>query len=1143
MKGKMKRTFLLAVVNVFLCTVCLINLFVVTKVLAFDSDVSGVLVDINKNYKELIAEDLASKNKYPNLTANSNPFVFIYHIGNHLIYSDLDGSNNRVLYSYNLETKKNENLLNNIKDIHGNSAVINVVNVKPYSKGKLLVKLSVAENNIEEMYFVTDGTLSGTSEWNDNFGVESEGYTKASLFNSFKWKSSVGIYYSIDNELLLKGSSSEGVISDNFTYSEIMYYEVGGILYFLPDSYPGHKDIALDKNIYSNVITKKEHFFISGTEQLSSFSLDLGYQDHFLRTDIPVCRDNDSPVLLPSATNITRNGDELFFFSGNSDNVCIYAFNTKTKGFRVSNLNYINDAPILNLEILGVGKAGVVIKSVKDKYHKPFSEIFKVDLSLQKKTSLYEREDPFELSIMPIMNDGETYYYYQYNEVSENNKLVKLNINDFTYEILGHRLGVADEYTSNEFSLSFVNSRFTSKRIIGGELYFVYSLPYPGLYRFNSKLKRVEKVTFADGFGFNESADVLSANAVNNGWLILQKNNNHLNSQMGQYNYEVNFVDYNGIVKHISPIDIASVIDNPLVFKDNNKLYVTSGFDLYRIDFEKFKLIKVATGERNQKIYKFRAVKDSYAFAESDSHPKEFIKISIINDQTVGVNSGEEGVLKSCGDTFVLYDNSNLKVIKGNSFEVIVNELPFNISFDAASIGFIYYIKDNAVYRYDCNKNSEPKLIHSNQGERNFRFFSNSFNNKTNEFHYSLDAPNGDWYQEVYTVSLADEVSLIPAKNISTPMLNFNKAYGINSLYIIDNLTIGSLRSGYYSEIDTSKLDEISKYPGRKSFLLAGSSEDQRYIFGTATFTYTEAYRGRVRYLFLIDSLNQDIYFFSSGLYNTILSSVDGKLLLSIFNLSTTLSAELKIVDIECIVNAQCEHDRNNRQPVVSNGAELFFSDGDIINFQFRAHDEDKDILNYQLLNAPSWLSIDNDGVVFGIIPNGLSGVLSPISIQVSDGIETVNSTPFIFHIIPRNRAPMWLPNTAFSADFGAGIWSFEAGITSELDLNNIFSDIERDGILYSINSNVAGISVNSDGVLSVNVAQPGTYVLTITAKDPQGASSDSMVMLNIYKNDPVTPRPEPEEGGESGGVINLFSMLSLLMFIVMRRKRFTLCW
>lgn len=1139
----MKRKFLLAVVNVFLCTVCLINLFVVTKVLAFDSDVSGVLVDINKNYKELIAEDLTSKIKYPNLIETLNSFVFTYHIGNHLIYSDIDGSNDLGLYSYNLKTEKSENLLNNIKDIHGNSAVINVVNVKPYSKDKILVKLSVAENNIVEMYVVTDGTLSGTSEWNDKFGVESEGYTKASLFNSFKWKSSIGIYYSIGNELLLKGSSSEGVISDNFTYSEIMYYEVDGILYFLPDSYPGHKDIVLDKNIYSNVITKKEHFFINGTEQqLSSFSLDLGYQDHFLTKDIPVCTDNDSSVLLSSTTNITRNGDELFFLSGNYDNVCIYAFNTKTKEFRVSNLNHINDAPILDLKILGVGKTGVVIQSFKDKYYKPFPEIFKVDFSLQKKTSLYEREDPFELSIMPIMNDGETYYYYQYNEVFENNKLVKLNINDFTYEILGHRLGVADEHTSNEFSLDYVNSRFTPKRIIGGELYFVYSLPYPGLYRFNSKSKRVEKVTFADGFGFNESADVLSENAVNNGWLILQKNNNHLNSQMWQYNYEVNFVDYNGIVKHISPIDIASVVDNPLVFKDNNKLYVTSGFDLYRIDLEVFKLIKVATGERNKRIYKFRAVKDSYAFAESDSDPKEFIKISIVNDQTVSVNSGEEGVLKSCGNTFVLYDNSNLKVIKDNSFEVIVSELPFNISFDAASIGFIYYIKDNAVYRYDCNKNSEPKLIHPNQGGRNFRFFSNSFNNKTNEFHYSLDAPNGDWYQEVYTVSLADEVSLIPAKNISTPMLDFNKAYGINSLYIIDNLTIGSLRSGYYSEIDTSKLDEISKYPGRKSFLLAGSSEDQRYIFGTAYFTYTEAYRGSVSYLFMIDSLEQDIYFFSAGLYNTILSSIDGKLLLSIFNISTTLSAELKIVDIECIVNAQCEHDKNNRQPVVSNGAELFFSDGDIINFQFRAHDEDKDILNYRLLNSPSWLSIDSNGVVFGIIPNGLSGVLSPISIQVSDGIETVNSTPFVFHVIPRNRAPIWLPNAEFKIDFGVGMWSFEAGINSELDLNNIFSDIERDEISYSINSNVAGVSVNSEGMLSVNVAQPGTYVLTITAKNPQGASSDSMVMLNIYKNDPVTPRPEPSEGGDSGGVVNIFSMLSLLMFIIMRRKRFILC-
>lgn len=1153
----MKKDFLITGLNFFIKKVLFfiyaICFFTSFSTMALDSNLNGINVDVSKEYPDLISNRIEAfgYGKHPNLNNDSsNLTLYFYNIGNKIVYTNKDNANTYSLYSYDINTKKVENLFQNIRNIHGLPAKITMLHLKPYSSNKILARLYISDDNISNRYIVTDGTLSGTYEWDDEFGSINFGYDDINtMFTSFKWKSNSGIYYTIGNELFLKNNSSDTVIADNFTYSQIAHYELDGTLYFLPDFYPEHKEI--DVNRYTpTLITTDEYFFLHNNSRIGSFSFETGYQNYFYEDDIPSCKNNNKVGLDGVVNNITRHGDELFFsdiYSSNGES-CIFAYNTKTKAFRFLNINNISDVPLIGSKIIGTSETGIVFQTLKDETSVLSAAIFKIDFSFQKLTKLYNRDNVFALAIEPIFNNGEHYYYYHYNKYFNDNILVRLNIFDFTYEVINDRIGVAEENTINEFrGGGFIDNNFQPQRIVNGELYFTYSLPYPGLYKLNPTSKRTEVIDFAHGFNTNNVANIISVDETDKGWLVIQQKSDYHKTDDNRtfYEYELTFVGFDGLIEHISYLDSASTLEIPVIYRSNGESYITAGRDLYLIDIANFDIQKVASETYNQKTYKFKAIHDNYAFAESDSYPQEFIKVSLINDQVLNSYTGSDGEFKSCGNTFIIYEpyeQYEVKIIKGNTFETILKNIyPTDISFDATPSGFLYFISDNAVYRYNCNSNTEPEIIHNTVSGRNFRFFNNSFDQTKKEFHYSLDAPNGDWYQEVYTVSLPGNVSLNPAENISTPMLNFNKSYGINSLYIIDHREVGVLENGYYNKIDTSEIDIISKYSGDKSFDFQGSSDDNRYLFGRVTYTYSEEYRGSIHYHFIIDSLEQKIYFFYEKIYTKIDSIIGSKLFLSISNSDTKSSNEIKILDIACITNGQCDQTTINRKPILSNGDELFFNTGDKINFPFRAYDEDKDSLSFQLLNAPSWLTIDNNGIISGSIPDESVGVLDSISVEVSDGIETVTSTPFTFHILQKNRAPIWLATPEYRADFGNRTFRFGVNTNFEFNLANLIYDIERDKIAYSINAPISGVSVSTEGLFKANITQAGKYYLTLTLKDAKGASSDIEVTLDVFNNSttttPETPNPEPESSSGSGGAINLVYLLLLLIVILIRRN------
>jgi hypothetical protein len=191
-------------------------------------------------------------------------------------------------------------------------------------------------------------------------------------------------------------------------------------------------------------------------------------------------------------------------------------------------------------------------------------------------------------------------------------------------------------------------------------------------------------------------------------------------------------------------------------------------------------------------------------------------------------------------------------------------------------------------------------------------------------------------------------------------------------------------------------------------------SASGRYIYGyysdskfDSEFEYSEVDTGTE--LLVLDTLFDQLHFVNlysgpkSGVnrnFNGSLNMYENEGIIAFLGNSRSYEGELILLETDCIVESLCAGQFVEREPSVSDGTSLYYEIGQNVWLPYRAADQDLDELSYQLVGHPNWLSIDeNTGLVTGNVPTNALKQYDGITVRVSDGQHTVDSTPFTFII------------------------------------------------------------------------------------------------------------------------------------------------
>jgi hypothetical protein len=113
---------------------------------------------------------------------------------------------------------------------------------------------------------------------------------------------------------------------------------------------------------------------------------------------------------------------------------------------------------------------------------------------------------------------------------------------------------------------------------------------------------------------------------------------------------------------------------------------------------------------------------------------------------------------------------------------------------------------------------------------------------------------------------------------------------------------------------------------------------------------------------------------------------------------------------------------------------------------------------------------------------------------------------------------------------------NLETGEAYEGSLNDIVIDPDREVIIYSYANLPAGMTGTDDGRIQGSIANEGSYAITVTATDPNGAALVFTINIVVSNSAPPSTRPPTESSG--GGSMAWFSLVLMLLYIPIRRRK-----
>lgn len=169
-----------------------------------------------------------------------------------------------------------------------------------------------------------------------------------------------------------------------------------------------------------------------------------------------------------------------------------------------------------------------------------------------------------------------------------------------------------------------------------------------------------------------------------------------------------------------------------------------------------------------------------------------------------------------------------------------------------------------------------------------------------------------------------------------------------------------------------------------------------------------------------------------------------------------------------------------NHAPTIQAASTAVVS-GKISNLQIIANDKNKDdVLEYSLIEAPEWASIDSAGLIT-MTPDDSAVGSHQFRASVTDGVFNVNAQVNVEVSIPWtpvdpdsvNHAPVVEPITPFN------VW---VGQTATAQV--IATDKNEDALTYRLSSSQEWVSIDAKGLITINAPKAGKHRISVIVSD-----------------------------------------------------------
>lgn len=990
-----------------------VTLFLTFQVFTFQvfatPEQAVVAVDLNQNYEPLLkkesfdffdAQVTTQELIYSNFTELEDYVVFF-------TYGDDIGFEPHIL-------TKATNKVELLSDLDGLN--------KPYSQfGNSVISFPLMQNKFifylnsssENVYFIVDLESRNISEWRPPEDISFHHIEPISpnewlLFSGFR------VYYvNIETNQLTEVTDYNKRItrvarnSQNIMAISEPTLEQASILIIDSDTLSSNTinfDYSLVANMpgtKTNRIDDSTFYFLktsNNQQYLSSIGQNGELINYFQLSEIPQCNNVDTMTI--SATDGVFEDERFVYFksrsASQSSNLveCVVRFDPVTKEF--ISIAQIDIGAGRNWSIIGAGDGKLVLNiDFSPRIERRFDNLVQIDFD--QPSSKYLIEPINNDSSIKIISASKTiafgYLGYPCSEKCLDNKFFKVNFNTGEVIIFGSRIGVSDKKSNITPDLSAY--------IVNDELIYIAAVPYPSLVttvsaKGNSKL-------LAMPFIQNDTIpnDIIDIVPYSQGWIVTDF--------FADTAYDVAF---NGTRNEIEFVDgdwfgvIFKIIE-----VDNKQYLIDSG--VWEYDRNTGVATRLVRSLMDDAAASFSSVIDLvngviYGYGNDSS----LLAMSLVSGEPEVINALPLTKILKCADNIFAYLGSssefasltpfsNFQILRDNEFiEMIIPMAPDGQTFvniDGVANGYVFFLDSTQIHILNC----ETAEIASSEHEFGPGAGSGGFTIQYNAYNKSF-----------YVLSLVENERLLykfdPKTNAKTlkysGRVNFRLAFSENDVYAVPEdrqilpFSLYKLQNGRLIDMFPERSEQVIYRLER----LISDVSASRFIAGTLT-TETDSIFSSLSIgsePFIYDTLLDRMHTFDlyrgpgNGFNFSNLSINNGYLAFS--SQTEEFNDALSLIDMECGIGEACKT-RTNRAPIIDESEIiLYYEKGDNVFFPFRAIDEDLDPLTYSIVGGPTWLTIADNGLVRGEVPQE-SGLSYTFQVSVSDSsIERLSKTHFL---------------------------------------------------------------------------------------------------------------------------------------------------
>ena len=912
-------------------------------------------------------------------------------------------------------------------------------------------------------WYVTDGTKSNTRPWvapplttiyyltklNETFLVRTprgfyiwddrtETLEQVSGLATNPVQSIIGNYYAhidkVNNKILVSDGTVEGtvtieqnsdkVFARNLTMTEKLK-QGSGQLFFVRD--------------------------IDGSGIFSGVDGTNGITDYFSTSDLTPCGTEDLEAKMAFNKGVHVNADYVFFTTVDAQNAaqqCFVRVNLKTKTIKTYKANNYWEA------VTAVDGELVITDTRISPYILDNYRLLTIDFDNNDSKHLFPEGDSG--IYFSIIGHDQNYLFgfltlrSGSENVHESDEIFRLDLRTGEKHTFGSRFGVLDENhlitaSSNASTSSSAGEKFGTDLqnfIIDGQMYFLASLPYPGIYRTNTETNNFNLMTFPDSssrtaskVGFGSSYQYVFPYA--NGWLITDDDNDR-------------FFDVrpDGTFKKVGANNLSGLLSR-ILFTESDGKYYFFGNTLKEYSPELGLVTDIVDIKfPDTVIQNIFDVVDSIAYGVDKEG--ENIQYDINSESITKLNTDSINSVFKCGDTIFGFNGvkqdtiprrldkgaylvANLYIKDNGKFEPFS---PFpnssgqiNLNQSALSDNKLLFLNPTHKLVYDCagSKIQEAHEFSLDDSVTNrIRYFSY---NEFEQTFYVSEMANTDGIYRTKSIYRIDEKtsswSILYrqlSQNNSEP---FQLLHTVNGIFLVDY---------YYRDndnkffklineelIDPIMIDDIN-IRHRYNYVNVVMPEGRYLIGEVAKDTYhdetnpLEGYRTSKGFKpFVFDTQNNQIIQLNlNNSFERTIIDIQNETKPNLgyygYQSNTDLVKQgFTIIDIACAVNIICQDKKVNRVPIVDNALTLYLNKNANLYLPLRSTDQDEDALTFRLHNAPDWLTIDQEGLVSGTVPIEAASQYS-FNVVVFDGMSETMTETFIVNIDNTEPPPSITP-------------------------------------------------------------------------------------------------------------------------------------